>query len=60
MLSPLGRPQLSCFMARTEPPLPRWQALAFPFQLWTWLALLLALALNAVFLYAVARGSSAL
>ncbi|XP_063613828.1 ionotropic receptor 21a-like [Penaeus indicus] len=52
--------RLSCFMARTEPPLPRWQALAFPFQLWTWLALLLALALNAVFLYVIARGGSAL
>ncbi|XP_042873336.1 ionotropic receptor 21a-like [Penaeus japonicus] len=52
--------RLSCFMARTEPPLPRWQALAFPFHLWTWLALLMALALNAAFLYVIARGGSAL
>ncbi|XP_068200748.1 glutamate receptor ionotropic, delta-2-like [Palaemon carinicauda] len=28
----------SCFMARTEPPLPRWESLAAPFKQSTWLA----------------------
>ncbi|XP_069960351.1 uncharacterized protein [Cherax quadricarinatus] len=35
----------SCMMTRTEPPLPRWQALGLPFTLQTWLALLVGLLL---------------
>ena len=35
--------EMSCFLARAEPPLPRWQALAFPFQWNTWVAILLGL-----------------
>lgn len=33
-------------MTRVEPPLPRWQSLAFPFNTWTWLAILVGLILT--------------
>ncbi|XP_071544649.1 glutamate receptor U1-like isoform X2 [Panulirus ornatus] len=41
----------SCFLVRSEPPLPRWQALAFPFQKWTWLAILACLVTSGPLLY---------
>ncbi|XP_042213524.1 probable glutamate receptor [Homarus americanus] len=50
--------ELSCFMARTEPPLPRWQALAYPFQGITWLAILIGLIISGPVLYLLARGSA--
>ncbi|ROT78015.1 putative glutamate receptor 4 precursor [Penaeus vannamei] len=50
--------ELSCFMARTEPPLPRWQALAFPFQGFTWLAIFGGLVLTGPVLYLLARASN--
>ncbi|XP_071524374.1 ionotropic receptor 21a-like [Panulirus ornatus] len=49
--------ELSCFMARREPPLPRWQALAFPFQGQTWLAILVGLITSGPVLYLLASGS---
>ncbi|ROT70514.1 Variant Ionotropic Glutamate Receptor [Penaeus vannamei] len=49
--------ELSCFLTRTEPPLPRWHALAFPFHLWTWLALLLSLLATGPVFYLLARNS---
>ncbi|KAK4308275.1 hypothetical protein Pmani_020028 [Petrolisthes manimaculis] len=48
----------SCFMARVEPPLPRWQALAFPFHPWTWLAILVGLILSGPILFLLAAASS--
>ncbi|KAG7162872.1 Ionotropic receptor 93a-like 24 [Homarus americanus] len=45
---------VNCFMARTPPPLPRWQSLAFPFTLHTWLAILASLTLVAPALYLLA------
>ncbi|XP_068201687.1 glutamate receptor ionotropic, kainate 2-like [Palaemon carinicauda] len=50
--------ELSCFMARTEPPLPRWQALAFPFQGTTWLAILVGLIVSGPVLFFLGWGSS--
>ncbi|KAK8400201.1 hypothetical protein O3P69_003120 [Scylla paramamosain] len=41
----------SCFLARTEPPLPRWQALSFPFQWGTWIAILVGLLVSGPLLY---------
>ncbi|XP_037779897.1 G-protein coupled receptor moody-like isoform X2 [Penaeus monodon] len=35
--------EVSCFMARTDPPAPRWKSLSLPFQLPTWLAMLVGL-----------------
>ncbi|MPC35685.1 hypothetical protein E2C01_029114 [Portunus trituberculatus] len=49
----------SCFLARAEPPLPRWQALAFPFQWDTWVAILLGLVVSGPLLHLLAAlGSS--
>ncbi|XP_071515148.1 ionotropic receptor 21a-like [Panulirus ornatus] len=39
------------FLARMEPPLPRWQALAFPFHKWTWLAIFVGLIISGPLLY---------
>ncbi|KAK4308273.1 hypothetical protein Pmani_020026 [Petrolisthes manimaculis] len=47
----------SCFMARVEPPLPRWQALAFPFHPWTWLAILVGVILSGPILFLMAAAS---
>ncbi|XP_050722808.1 glutamate receptor ionotropic, delta-2-like isoform X2 [Eriocheir sinensis] len=44
--------EASCFLARAEPPLPHWQALAFPFQWSTWLAMLVGLLLAGPLLHA--------
>ncbi|KAK3876182.1 hypothetical protein Pcinc_019003 [Petrolisthes cinctipes] len=49
--------QGSCFMARVEPPLPRWQALAFPFHPWTWLAILVGVILSGPILFLLAAAS---
>ncbi|KAK3876180.1 hypothetical protein Pcinc_019001 [Petrolisthes cinctipes] len=48
------RIQMACFMARTNPPLPRWQALAFPFHPWTWLAIFVGLILSGPVLFLLA------
>ncbi|XP_042234485.1 ionotropic receptor 21a-like [Homarus americanus] len=48
----------NCFLVRAEPPLPPWQALAFPFHPWTWLAVLVCLLLSGPVLLLVARGSA--
>ncbi|XP_042213898.1 glutamate receptor ionotropic, delta-2-like isoform X2 [Homarus americanus] len=48
----------SCFMSWVEPPLPRWQSLALPYQLETWLALLGELLLCSPFLYILAKTTS--
>ncbi|XP_063855229.1 glutamate receptor-like [Scylla paramamosain] len=45
-------------MARTEPPLPRWQALAFPFQGTTWMAIAVGLVVAGPVLALLARGSA--
>ncbi|XP_064101780.1 ionotropic receptor 21a-like [Macrobrachium nipponense] len=50
--------ELSCFMARTEPPLPRWQALAFPFQGTTWLAIIIGFVVSGPVLFLLALGSA--
>ncbi|XP_063863963.1 glutamate receptor ionotropic, kainate 5-like isoform X2 [Scylla paramamosain] len=51
--------EASCFLARAEPPLPRWQALAFPFQWDTWVAILLGLVMSGPLLHLLAAlGSS--
>ncbi|KAK3876189.1 hypothetical protein Pcinc_019010 [Petrolisthes cinctipes] len=50
--------EISCFMARVEPPLPRWQALAFPFHPWTWLAFLVGLILSGPILFLLVAASS--
>ncbi|XP_071524373.1 probable glutamate receptor [Panulirus ornatus] len=49
--------RMSCFMARTEQQLPRWHALAYPFHVTTWLALLLAFLVMAPLLLLMARAS---
>ncbi|XP_045598944.2 probable glutamate receptor [Procambarus clarkii] len=49
----------NCFLIRSEPPLPLWQALAFPFNPSTWLAVLFCLLLSGPVLYLLARGSAA-
>ncbi|XP_050697659.1 ionotropic receptor 21a-like [Eriocheir sinensis] len=50
--------ELSCFMARTEPPLPRWQALAFPFSSTTWVAIAVGLVVAGPVLALLARGAA--
>lgn len=49
---------MTCFLTRTDPPLPRWQALAFPFHPWTWLAILVGLIVSGPVLALLARASS--
>ncbi|XP_071518019.1 ionotropic receptor 21a-like [Panulirus ornatus] len=46
-----------CFMTRTEPPLPHWQALAFPFHQWTWLAVLVGIIVSGPLLFLLAWAS---
>lgn len=48
---------MTCFLARTDPPLPRWQALAFPFHQWTWLAILVGLVVSGPVLCLLASAS---
>ncbi|XP_045104092.1 ionotropic receptor 93a-like isoform X2 [Portunus trituberculatus] len=50
--------EMACFMARTELPLPRWQALAFPFQNWTWLAIFCGIIASGPALWLVANLSN--
>ncbi|KAK7084146.1 hypothetical protein SK128_027037 [Halocaridina rubra] len=49
---------VSCFMARTDPPLPRWQSLALPFQLETWLAIMLGLFIFCPLLFCIGKASA--
>ncbi|XP_071518321.1 glutamate receptor U1-like [Panulirus ornatus] len=51
------RTEMMCFMTRTEPPLPQWQSLAFPFHQWTWLAVLVGLIVSGPLLFLMARAS---
>ncbi|XP_071514397.1 ionotropic receptor 21a-like [Panulirus ornatus] len=44
-------------MTRTEPPLPRWQSLAFPFHKWTWLAVFMGIIVSGPLLFLLARAS---
>lgn len=48
---------MTCFLARTEQPLPHWQALAFPFHRWTWLAILVGLIVSGPVLALLANAS---
>ncbi|XP_071519968.1 ionotropic receptor 21a-like [Panulirus ornatus] len=41
-------------MTRVEPPLPHWQALAFPFHQWTWLAIVLGFIASGPLLFLLA------
>ncbi|XP_042879245.1 ionotropic receptor 21a-like [Penaeus japonicus] len=47
----------SCFMARSAPPLPRWQSLALPFTFEVWIAVLLGVLFISPVLYLLAKGS---
>ncbi|XP_064098737.1 ionotropic receptor 93a-like [Macrobrachium nipponense] len=49
---------VSCFMARTDPPQPHWQSLALPFLEETWLATFFGLLLFCVLLYFTGRLSA--
>ncbi|XP_071514549.1 ionotropic receptor 21a-like [Panulirus ornatus] len=51
------RSEAMLFMTRTEPPLPHWQALAFPFHQWTWLAVLVGLIISGPLLFLLAWSS---
>ncbi|XP_047481622.1 ionotropic receptor 93a-like [Penaeus chinensis] len=48
---------MSCFMARSAPPLPRWQSLALPFTFEVWMAVLLGVLVLSPVLFWLARGS---
>ncbi|XP_071523759.1 probable glutamate receptor [Panulirus ornatus] len=48
---------VSCFLARKEPPLASWQSLALPFTLHTWLAILAGLGLTSLALFFIASAS---
>nr|XP_027214757.1 glutamate receptor ionotropic, kainate 1-like [Penaeus vannamei] len=48
---------MSCFMARSAPPLPRWQSLALPFTFEVWMAVLLGVLVLSPVLLWLARGS---
>ncbi|XP_064101802.1 glutamate receptor ionotropic, kainate 5-like [Macrobrachium nipponense] len=48
----------SCFMARTEPPLPRWLSLLAPFTQSTWLAVLLSFFVFSPILALLAKASN--
>ncbi|XP_050699126.1 glutamate receptor ionotropic, delta-1-like [Eriocheir sinensis] len=48
---------VACFMGPAVGPLPRWQSLALPFTVHTWLAILAALVFGCVSLYALASVS---
>ncbi|XP_037803920.1 ionotropic receptor 21a-like [Penaeus monodon] len=45
-------------MARTDPPAPRWKSLSLPFQLPTWLAMLVGLLIAGPVLFALAKAST--
>ncbi|XP_076040830.1 ionotropic receptor 21a-like [Oratosquilla oratoria] len=45
----------SCFLSRMPAPLPRWQSLALPFRLETWLSILVGLVLSGLVLFVLAR-----
>ncbi|KAG0724523.1 hypothetical protein GWK47_040426 [Chionoecetes opilio] len=47
----------SCFLIRTEPPLPRWQSPGLPFTLPTWVAIVSGLLVIAVILNLVASAA---
>ncbi|XP_071518336.1 probable glutamate receptor [Panulirus ornatus] len=49
--------QVSGFLIRVEPPLPHWQALAFPFNKWTWLGVVVGLIISGPVLFLFAWGS---
>ncbi|XP_068202904.1 glutamate receptor U1-like [Palaemon carinicauda] len=49
--------QKSCFVIKTEPPLPNWQALSYPFNPWTWLSILVGFFISGTLLYLFAFGS---
>ncbi|KAK4308272.1 hypothetical protein Pmani_020025 [Petrolisthes manimaculis] len=51
--------EMTCFMARTDPLLPRWQSLAFPFHPWTWLAIFVGLILSGPILFVLATAGGA-
>lgn len=51
--------QVSCVVVKVPPPLPRWQAMSWPFRKDTWLAILLGLFTSGPLLYVVARYSAA-
>ncbi|XP_071518339.1 ionotropic receptor 21a-like [Panulirus ornatus] len=51
------RTEVMIFMTLTEPPLPHWQALAFPFHQWTWLAVLVGIIVSGPLLFLLARAS---
>nr|XP_053626923.1 ionotropic receptor 21a-like [Cherax quadricarinatus] len=48
--------EVTCFLARREPPLARWQAIAFPFHWTTWIAIFFGLLLSgpAIFFFSTA------
>ncbi|XP_066982691.1 ionotropic receptor 93a-like [Macrobrachium rosenbergii] len=46
----------SCFMARTEPPIPKWQSLLAPFKLDTWMGTLIGLLVISPIIYFLANG----
>ncbi|XP_068250104.1 ionotropic receptor 21a-like [Palaemon carinicauda] len=56
--SPLTEDRV-CFLARVDPPLPRWQNPSLPFQQDTWLALFLGFLLAGPVLYVLALASNA-
>ncbi|XP_071514380.1 ionotropic receptor 21a-like [Panulirus ornatus] len=51
------RTERTGFLIRVEPPLPQWQSLSFPFNQWTWLAVLVGLIVTGPLLFLFARGS---
>ncbi|XP_071547440.1 ionotropic receptor 21a-like isoform X2 [Panulirus ornatus] len=50
---------MSCFLARQPPPLPRWQRIIYPFQMETWLALLVGIVVSGPVLQGLARAGHA-
>ncbi|XP_068204038.1 ionotropic receptor 21a-like [Palaemon carinicauda] len=49
--------EVSCFLARTSPPAPKWKSLSLPFQMNVWLALLIGILSCGPVLYVLARAS---
>ncbi|XP_050722126.1 glutamate receptor ionotropic, delta-2-like [Eriocheir sinensis] len=49
--------EVSCFLVRTEPAVPRWLSLALPFQMSTWGAILLGVLVTGVLIYIFAIAS---
>ncbi|XP_042235580.1 ionotropic receptor 21a-like [Homarus americanus] len=50
--------EMKCFLVLEAPPLPRWQALVFPLNPWTWLASFLSLLLSGPLLWVFASVSN--